>query len=286
MRVELHHGDCVQVLRAIPEGSIAAIVCDPPYGIGFMGSEWDDFGRIKQYQRKVRAEEDLRQHAAALYEEFNVSWLTECFRVLRPGGICRAFSATRMYHRVASAMELTGFREINLVAWGYGSGFPKNLDISKAIDKRRDDREQVLEVTGWIRGARDAAGLKNADIDGAFGFAGMSSHWTSKTSQPTVPTLEQWPLLLKTLGDPEVPSHITQLVEDLNQRKGQPGEAWDERKVVAEVDRREGSSFLFQNMLSGSYAITTAATEEAMLYTGWGTALKPAWEPVVVGVKA
>ena len=131
MRIELRHGDCIEVLAGLPDGSLRAVVSDPPYGIGFMGKEWDDFGRIKQYERQAKGVE--RMHAAVQFEAFNVAWLRQCFRALKSGGICRAFSATRMYHRVASAMEQVGFTDIGLVAWGYGSGFPKNLDMSKFI---------------------------------------------------------------------------------------------------------------------------------------------------------
>ncbi len=283
MRVQVRHGDCVEVMRSIPDASLCAIVSDPPYGISFMGKEWDDFGRIKQYERQTNGDE--RRHAAVQFEEFNISWLQECFRILRPGGMCRAFSATRMLHRVASAMEAVGFEHLDLIGWGYGSGFPKNLDLSKAVDKRRDDREDVLRVTGWVREARDAAGLKNTDIDGAFGFVGMSSHWTSRTSQPTIPTPEQWTKLLSVLGDPNVPDEIAELVAYLNDRKGQPGEAWGEREVIGEMGRRDTTGFLFANMLGGTYAITRPSSEESLRFHGWGTALKPAWEPVVVGVK-
>jgi hypothetical protein len=90
---------------------------------------------------------------------------------------------------------------------------------------------------------------------------------------------------LEALGNPEVPELISTLVVFLNRRKGQPGEAWDAREVIGEVERGDGSSFLFSTMLTGSYSITRPATDESARYQGWGTALKPAWEPVVVGVK-
>jgi hypothetical protein len=101
----------------------------------------------------------------------------------------------------------------------YGSGFPKSLDVSKAIDRKRDDREDVLRVTGEIARLRDIAGLSNRDLDDAFGFAGMAGHWTSTKSQPTVPTVEQWAVLRDMLNPDE---WLEAEVWRLNGRKGQP----------------------------------------------------------------
>ena len=119
MSVQLHHGDCLDVLRAMPENSVDSIVTDPPYGLSFMGRRWD-------------------------YDVPGVEVWAECLRVLKPGGHLLAFAGTRTQHRMAVRIEDAGFEIRDMIAWVYGSGFPKSLDVSKAIDKaRRRDYVQV-----------------------------------------------------------------------------------------------------------------------------------------------
>lgn len=103
--VMLHCGDCLEVLRAIGDCSIDAIVTDPPYGLSFMGKGWD-------------------------YDVPSVKIWAECFRVLKPGGHLLAFAGTRTQHRMAVRIEDSGFEIRDMIAWVYGSGFPKshNLD--------------------------------------------------------------------------------------------------------------------------------------------------------------
>lgn len=109
-QVTLYHGDCVEVMQAMPDESVDAIVTDPPYGLGFMGKAWD---------------------ALPPGEE----WARECLRVLKPGGHLLAFGGTRTWHRLAVAVEDARFEIRDSIAWLYASGFPKSLDVSKAIDK-------------------------------------------------------------------------------------------------------------------------------------------------------
>ena len=106
----LHHGDCLDVLSTIPDNSVDSIVTDPPYGLSFMGKKWD---------YDVPSEDIWR----------------ECLRVLKPGGHLLAFAGTRTQHRMAVRIEDAGFEIRDMIAWVYGSGFPKSLDVSKAIDK-------------------------------------------------------------------------------------------------------------------------------------------------------
>lgn len=110
MAAEVIHGDCIEVMRALPDNSVDSIVTDPPYGLGFMGKAWD---------------------ALPPGEE----WARECLRVLKPGGHLLAFGGTRTWHRLAVAVEDAGFEIRDSIAWMYGSGFPKSHDVSKAIDK-------------------------------------------------------------------------------------------------------------------------------------------------------
>jgi DNA modification methylase len=275
MTATIHLGDCRQIIATLDDESVASIVTDPPYELGFMGKKWDNSGIA-----------------------YDVQLWTECLRVLKPGGHLLAFGGTRTYHRMASAIEDAGFEIRDSIHWLYGSGFPKSHDVSKGIDKQRHDRDDIYKVTAWIRKARDEAGVTNRDIDAAFGFAGMSGHWTSAKSQPAVPTLDQVPTLLDVLGMTvdDVPDDIRRLLWDLNGKKGQPSENWARRKVVgkritgaAMSGKATGEALGTGGTSFGSgqneIKITAPATDAAKQWQGWGTALKPAHEPIVVARK-
>jgi DNA modification methylase len=112
-KITLHSGDCLDVVKAMPENSIDAVVTDPPYGIKFMGREWDHSANIA----------------------FHPELWAGVLRVLKPGGHMVAFSGTRTYHRMVCAIEDAGFEIRDQLAWVYGSGFPKSHDVSKGIDR-------------------------------------------------------------------------------------------------------------------------------------------------------
>ena len=99
--IEIHHGDCIDVMRTLPDNSVDSIVTDPPYGLGFMGAKWD----------ALPPGED---------------WARECLRVLKPGGHLLAFGGSRTWHRLAVAVEDAGFEIRDSIFWLYGSGFPKH----------------------------------------------------------------------------------------------------------------------------------------------------------------
>jgi len=268
--VEIHNGDSAKILRDFPENHFDAIVTDPPYGLRFMGKRWD-------------------------YDLPPETIWRQCFRVLKPGGHLLSFGGTRTYHRLAVAIEEAGFEIRDMIAWVYGSGFPKSLDVSKAIDRKRHDRAEVYLVTAWIRETRDAAGITNRQIDDAFGFCGMAGHWTSSKSQPSIPTLDQIPPLLDVLGVKldDVPDEIRRLIWTLNGRKGQPGAAWYDREIIGTAPSSLGGTVAagerdpdyIDKHRSHDFNITAPATEAAKQWQGWGSALKPAFEPVTVARK-
>ena len=182
-KLTLHHGDCLDVLRLLPDCSVDSIVTDPPYGLSFMGKRWD-------------------------YDVPSVEVWTECLRVLKPGGHLLAFAGTRTQHRMAVRIEDAGFEIRDMIAWVYGSGFPKSLDVSKAIDKAAGAEREVVgtRITGAAMSGK-ASGIENGQGGTEFGS-----------------------------GQNEVP-------------------------------------------------ITAPATPEAKQWQGWGTALKPALEPITVARK-
>lgn len=101
----LHRGDCLEVLRTLPDNSVDSIVTDPPYGLSFMGKRWD-------------------------YDVPAVAVWAECLRVLKPGGYLLSFGGTRTYHRLATRIEDAGFTLHPLGAWLFGSGFPKATRVA------------------------------------------------------------------------------------------------------------------------------------------------------------
>jgi hypothetical protein len=184
MTHELHCADCLDVLRTLPDASVNAIVTDPPYGLSFMGKKWD-------------------------YDVPTVEVWTECLRVLKPGGHLLAFAGTRTQHRMAVRIEDAGFEIRDMIAWVYGSGFPKSLDVSKAIDKAAGAEREVVGAAVYGEGH-----VQRNSGDSVSGYSGG----------------------LTTEGE-------------------------------------------------GIRTITAPATPEAQQWAGWGTALKPALEPITVARK-
>lgn len=245
-------------LARLPEASVDSCVTDPPYELGFMGKAWDSSGIA-----------------------FDVDTWRAVYRVLKPGAYLLAFGGTRTVHRIACAIEDAGFEIRDQLSWLYGTGFPKSLDVSKAIDKVRDDRADVLRVTRVVAAARDAAGKTNADIDAFFGRNGMSGHWTSTASQPAVPSVEEWGKLraLLLFGD-----EMDDEVARLNARKGEFGEAFNTAETIEHLAPL--TSGLPNAAMRTRVAERRAPnSDEDRRWEGWGTALKPACEPVVVARK-
>jgi len=117
----LYLGDCLGVLKAMPDNSVDSVVTDPPYGLSFMGKRWD-------------------------YDVPSVEIWGECLRVLKPGGHLLAFAGTRTQHRMAVRIEDAGFEIRDMIAWVYGSGFPKSLNVAKAIESGSGRPEDIRRM--------------------------------------------------------------------------------------------------------------------------------------------
>ncbi len=158
-RLALWNGDCLALLRDMPDDSVDSIVTDPPYGLGFMGKAWDALppGAV---------------------------WAAECLRVLKPGGHLLAFGGSRTWHRLAVAVEDGGFEIRDSIAWLYGSGFPKSHDVSKGIDKAAG---ATREVVGQLR---QPAGNKPGGASLNMSVVGMPA--TAAVTAAATPEAQQW----------------------------------------------------------------------------------------------
>jgi site-specific DNA-methyltransferase (adenine-specific) len=201
----IYQGNNLHILPELADNSVDAIVCDPPYELGFMGKSWDSSGIA-----------------------YSVELWQECLRVLKPGGHLLAFGGTRTWHRLAVAIEDAGFEIRDNIAWLYGSGFPKSHNISKAIDKLHGAEREVVGINEVYLSKRKAE-IEREQNGGV--------------------------------------SNLTQS----NLDRG--GDFY-----------KSASSAGYNNTADGVY-ITAPATDEAKAWDGWGTALKPAHEPIVVARK-
>lgn len=159
----IHTGSNLDVLPTLPNNSIDAIVTDPPYELGFMGKSWDSTGIA-----------------------YNVALWKECLRVLKPGGHILAFSGSRTYHRMTCAIEDAGFNVRDQMMWVYGSGFPKSLNIGKALDK-------VAGIERKVIGQKQPCGMFSPDVP-HFGSASdvIETYKTSPITAPATEAAKHW----------------------------------------------------------------------------------------------
>jgi site-specific DNA-methyltransferase (adenine-specific) len=174
MSIKVLHGDCKAVMASMEENSVDAIVTDPPYGLEFMGKEWDAPWKSDRRQifdgtlkddrdapftrQKVRygfgASYGAKNEAMLYFQEWAREIFVEAYRVLKPGGHVFAFGGSKTYHRLTCAIEDAGFEIRDCVMYVFGTGFPKSHDVSKAIDKTLGvKRETVgnMSVPGYAK---------------------------------------------------------------------------------------------------------------------------------------
>jgi DNA modification methylase len=153
------HGDCRALMAGMDAESVDAIVTDPPYELGFMGKAWDASGVA-----------------------FQVATWQAAWRVLKPGGHLLAFGGTRTYHRMTCAIEDAGFEIRDCLQWIYGSGFPKSLDVSKAIDKAAGEQRDRIR------------GVRSGVVGGTFAQDAWSKEYKDSvlSSDAITPAAQQW----------------------------------------------------------------------------------------------
>ena len=284
--MKIIHGDCLEELKRLEDNSVDAVITDPPYGLsntkpvqvadvlkawvtgeteavpakrgGFMGKDWDSF---------------VPPPAV---------W-AECMRVLKPGGHMAVFAGARTQDLMGLSIRLAGFEIRDTLGWVYGSGFPKSMDISKAIDRSNgENRNRQLEFTEWMR----STGITVKQISEATGTATMGAHYLDTSSQPAIATADLFDKLRPLL--PEVPERIERLVAE---RTGIEWTDYVKREVVGKSSHKSGignatrGHYTVGGTKAEAYNITAPATSEAQRWDGWGTALKPAIEPIILARK-
>jgi site-specific DNA-methyltransferase (adenine-specific) len=169
MRARILVGDCRESMATLETESVDAVVCDPPYELGFMGKKWDASGIA--YDLEV--------------------W-RQALRVLKPGGHLLAFSGSRTYHRMACAIEDAGFDVRDQIMWLYGSGFPKSHDVSKAIDKSAGAEREVIGLDEtWIKRTGMSAGEGTATYTTST-FGSASGPNAGKITAPATDDARRW----------------------------------------------------------------------------------------------
>lgn len=161
--INLLHGDCLEQMKTLPDNSVDSIVSDPPYGISFMAKKWD-------------------------YDVPSVEVWKEAVRVLKPGGHALIACGTRTQHRMVCNIEDAGFEIRDVVSWIYGSGFPKSLNISKAIDKAAGAEREVVGIR------EDFAKRANTKPSGRekMGKFADDKHVMGEITAPATKAAKQW----------------------------------------------------------------------------------------------
>lgn len=159
MNSNIYIGDCRDVLKTLPDASVDSIVTDPPYELGFMGKAWDASGVANDVE----------------------TW-RQCLRVLKPGGHLLAFGGTRTYHRMVCAVEDAGFEIRDQIGWVYGSGFPKSLNVAKAIESGGGRPEDIRRMQ--MGGDYEPSGRGRVNYDHGAGSAmdAGAANWRPATS--------------------------------------------------------------------------------------------------------
>jgi len=242
-------GDCLEQMKTLPDNSVDAIVSDPPYGISFMAKKWDyDVPKVEVWQ--------------------------EAMRVLKPGGHALIACGTRTQHRMVVNIEDAGFEIRDVVSWIYGSGFPKSLNIGKAVDKMDAAEAQLArryKFTEWVR----SHGITPKQVNACLGASDMGRHYTDilpTGKQPAIMTREHLEACRHLFAG------VPQWVEDECDKRSVESENFKRREVVGTQKNAMSGWDMDGNTKFADRDITAPATEAAKQWDGWGTALKPSCE--------
>lgn len=264
--VKLIHGDCITEMGKMEADSVDAVGCDPPYGLEFMGEDWDKFnsGHSRQENEITSISRGPDAYKAGTpFQQWTQLWAAEALRVLKPGGYLLAFGGTRTYHRLNCGLEDAGFVIRDTLCWLYGSGFPKSHNISKAFDKigGKDTQWFIDYVIKFCK----EKGIPKKDLTALFPSKnGKMTGWLyNKASHSQQLTVEQYNKIKDFLQLP---------FETIEEAK---------REIIGRGKAGLTSWFAGET----EFDLTIPATDIAKLWDGYGTGLKPAYEPIVLAQK-
>lgn len=274
----LYQGSMLDMLEVIELNSIDSIITDPPYGLtsitkrfgkensapvqygtdgafsrlskGFMGKEWDGSGI-----------------------EYNIETWQKCYEVLKPGGYLLAFGGSRTYHRIACAIEDAGFEIRDCIMWLYGSGFPKSMDISKQIDKHGGN-SYTKQFSKDLKEAREKRNLTMKYCDDK--YCNSSTNWSWYEGRKDGSRVPDYETFLK----------ICEEFPELEKYKDLIKEC--EREVIGKKSYTNDKNIMNISNYNGERVhlnITTPSSNLAKQWQGWGTCLKPAYEPIIIARK-
>jgi DNA modification methylase len=288
MTYQILKGNSLDLLPTLADNSIDAIVTDPPYGLGNPDPDYI----IKAIQLWASGD---RAHIPEGKGFMGKSWDSfvpppaiwdECLRVLKPGGHLLAFAGTRTYDLMGISIRMAGFEIRDSIGWVYGSGFPKSLDVSKAIDKGTgENKQRQLRFVNWMRTSGLTANKCDQILKQVGAISPTSSHSIHyfNEGQPQIATADTFDIFRPYL--PEVPEEIERLVAE---RTGIEWTAYKNREVVGQKEWSNSANHFVPGENHANRVnldITAPSTTEAKQWQGWGTALKPALEPIVVARK-
>ena len=236
------NGDSIKELKKFPDNYFHSVVTDPPYGLSFMGKKWD-------------------------YDVPSVELWQEVFRVLKEGGYLLSFAGTRTQHRMAVNIEDAGFEIRDMIAWVYGSGFPKSHNIGKAVDKLGENPNGWIEFSKTYKKIVKESKYNHNDIDNHLKIKSSSCYWARIDYRGGLPPKHHWERIKEFIG-------LGNMYDDLyneTERK-----ILGTKKVMGKTD-----DIIYGKYKGGIINITKGNSE----WEGWGTALKPALEPITMARK-
>lgn len=249
MSFKIFHGDCLDTLKRAPDNSMDSIVTDPPYGLSFMGKRWD-------------------------YDVPTVEIWKECLRVLKPGGHLLAFGGTRTYHRLVVAIEDAGFEIRDQIQWIYGQGFPKSMDVSKALDKEFECQSSFNVNLADIASAHTLLELREEKTGSVLGHVAIphEAEVAKLMVIGKVESLSGQTVTFQCESESETCLNIDTLWKSTLDDPSNPG-----KKYITETKLKTITGSKILNLLP---KLSTRATT-----CGQGTALKPANEPICLARK-
>jgi DNA modification methylase len=266
--IKVINGNSIEELKKFPDNYFGSVVTDPPYGLsaarnsgkkskgGFMGKKWD-------------------------YDVPSVELWQEVFRVLKEGGHLLAFAGTRTQHRMAVNIEDAGFEIRDMIAWVYGSGFPKSHNIGKAVDKNNGKYKiDLTDFGNYIKEKREAKRYSRKQLDDIMETCTAVSWWEGRKTGVQLPSKKMYKKLKKVL---DLDNKFDDLIDwqeaerEITGKSKYAGRRPNDRTEHNLMKGFTGSKF--------DYVETAPATPEAKEWEGWGTALKPALEPITMARK-